>query len=303
VRLRAIARAFEVRPKDVRHALAEGGAIPKGCGAHHALEGSTEERLLEWIANNAKKHTPVNRMEVLHYCRETLGAVLTKGWVDFFLISHQTEFFETTSRPQENPRFEIPRSLLDAMLECLRQQVQDRCAELVFNLDEVGISEWEDGVARKAIVPVSMSGQTIHHGAHYNLKHISLVRCVSANGESMIPFMVSLQVNDSDIERLKAERFRMAVDFILERRQKPYMTAALFQQYVTTVMIPFINPVWTNDQFAEKPAISLMDNCSIHARPEVLKILREHDVKMIAFQPHTTQIFQSLALSLFGGLK
>jgi hypothetical protein len=42
--------------------------------------------------------------------------------------------------------------------------------------------------------------------------------------------MVSSQVNDLVVERLKTEEFRMGVDLILERRQKPYMSAALFQQ-------------------------------------------------------------------------
>jgi hypothetical protein len=36
-------------------------------------------------------------------------------------------------------------------------------AELVFNLDEVGISEWEDRKDRNAIVPKTMDEQTIHH--------------------------------------------------------------------------------------------------------------------------------------------
>jgi hypothetical protein len=95
----------------------------------------------------------------------------------------------------------------------------------------------------------------------------------------------------------------MGVDLILERRQKPYLTAALFQQYITTVLIPFINWVRTNDQLAREPAIFLMDNCSIHTRPEVREMLREHDVKVIPFPPSTTQAFQTLDLSLFGGLK
>jgi hypothetical protein len=119
----------------------------------------------------------------------------------------------------------------------------------------------------------------------------------------MTPFMVSSQVHDSVIERLKTEGFRMGVGLILERRQKPYMTAALFQQYVITVLIPFINRIRTNDQLAGKPAILLMDNCSLHTRPEVLEMLREHDVKVITFPPHTTQVFQALDLSLFGVLK
>jgi hypothetical protein len=119
----------------------------------------------------------------------------------------------------------------------------------------------------------------------------------------MTPFVVSSQINDSVVERLKTEGFRMGVDLILERRQKPYMTAALFQQYVTTVLIQVINQAGTNDQWAGKPAILLMDNWSIHTKPEVLKMLREHDVKVITFPPHTTQVFQTLDLSLFGVLK
>jgi hypothetical protein len=81
------------------------------------------------------------------------------------------------------------------------------------------------------------------------------------------------------------------------------MTAALFQQYVATVLISFIDRVRTNDQLAGKPAILLMDNCSIHMRPEILKMLREHDVKVITFPLHTTQVFQTFDLSLFGVLK
>jgi hypothetical protein len=46
-----------------------------------------------------------------------------------------------------------------------------------------------------------------------------------------------------------------------------------------------------------------MHNCSRHPRPEVLKILREHDVKVIILLPHTTQLFQALDLSLFGALQ
>jgi hypothetical protein len=95
----------------------------------------------------------------------------------------------------------------------------------------------------------------------------------------------------------------MGVDLILERRHNPYMTAALFQQYVTTVLVPFINRVRTNDQLAGKPAILLMDNCPFHTRPEVLTMLREHDIKVITFPPHTTRIFQALDVSLFDILK
>jgi hypothetical protein len=59
----------------------------------------------------------------------------------FFLFRHKLELSETISRPQGNPRLEIPRSFLDAMVACLSERLPRSCAELVFNLDEVGISE------------------------------------------------------------------------------------------------------------------------------------------------------------------
>jgi hypothetical protein len=189
------------------------------------------------------------------------------------------------------------------MIACLSEYLPGSCAELVFNLDEVGISEWEDRAPRKMIVPVSMTDQTIHHNVHRNLKHISVICCVSAAGQFLTPFVVSSQANDKVTETLKIEGFRTGLHMVLEHRQKEYVTAALFQQYVTSVLIPLIERLRTNPEFTRKSAILLMDNCSIHARPEVLATLRDHNVKVITFQPHTTQIFQTLDLCLFGIFK
>jgi hypothetical protein len=99
---------------------------------------------------------------------------------------------------------------------------------LVFNIDEVGISEWEDRAPGKVTVPVSMTDQTIHHGVHRNLTHMSMICYVSAAGESLTPFVISSQVNNKVTETLKNEGFRMGMDMVLEHRQKAYATATLF---------------------------------------------------------------------------
>jgi hypothetical protein len=43
-------------------------------------------------------------------------------------------------------------------------------AELVFNLDEVVISEWWDRKDKKVIVSKTIAGRTIHHRASRNVK-------------------------------------------------------------------------------------------------------------------------------------
>jgi hypothetical protein len=65
---------------------------------------------------------------------------------------------EVKSTPQEDARLEVPRVFLDETIRCLREYVKGMTAELVFNLDEVGVSEWEDRKDKKAIIPRVISG-------------------------------------------------------------------------------------------------------------------------------------------------
>jgi hypothetical protein len=52
-------------------------------------------------------------------------------------------------------------------------------AELIFNLDEVGMSEWEDRKEKKVIVPATMDGQTMHHRASRSVRYISIIICIT----------------------------------------------------------------------------------------------------------------------------
>jgi hypothetical protein len=67
----------------------------------------------------------------------------------------------------------VPTAFLEVAIDGFREHVHSACPELVFNLDEIGISEWEDHHERRVIIPSAMRGQTILHGVHRNLKHIS----------------------------------------------------------------------------------------------------------------------------------
>jgi hypothetical protein len=64
--------------------------------------------------------------------------------------------------------------------------------ELVFNFDEIGMSEWEDRKERKVIVPATMDGPTIYHRASRSVRHISIMTCITAAGEYLTPYIVTL---------------------------------------------------------------------------------------------------------------
>jgi hypothetical protein len=107
-------------------------------------------------------------------------------------VRHRADLIETKSTPQENARLEVSRAFLNEMIRRLREHFQEMKAELVFNLDEVGMSGWEDRKEKKVIVPVTMDRQTMHHRASRSVRYISIITCITAAGESMTPYIVTL---------------------------------------------------------------------------------------------------------------
>jgi hypothetical protein len=134
-----------------------------------------------------------------------------------------TPFRQTKSVPRANPRLEVPRVFLEAAVDRFWNHVHNACAKLVFNFDEVESSRWEDRVETKVIVPLAVAGQTMFHSVHRNLKHISIVGCISTAGEYMTPFMVCSRLNGTVERLLKLRGFRLGVEVILRKRNKPYM--------------------------------------------------------------------------------
>jgi hypothetical protein len=55
----------------------------------------------------------------------------------------------------------------------------------VINLDEAGVSEWEDCESMKVVVPTAMDSQTIHPGVNRNLKQITVRTWIAVSGVSL----------------------------------------------------------------------------------------------------------------------
>jgi hypothetical protein len=146
---------------------------------------------------------------------------------------------------QEHPRLEVPREFLDETTCDLREHVHATKAELVFNLAEVGMSEWEDRKEKKVILPMTMDDQTIHYRESRSMKHISVIACITAGGEYLTPFIVTSHISDGIRKRLMSRGVRLAVDFVLRQRLKPYVSRKLFLEYIKTIFVPYLNELWT----------------------------------------------------------
>jgi hypothetical protein len=182
-------------------------------------------------------------------------------WVNSFVLRYREVLRKVKSTPQEHARLEVSREFLDETTRCLRDHVHGMRAELVFNLDQVGMSEWEDRKVKKVIVLMTMDGQTMHHGASRSVKHISVIACITAGGESLTPFLVISQISEGIRKRMMSRGVRLAVNFVFRQRPKPYVSCKLFLEYIKTIFVSYLNDVRDSEEFEVCEAVLLLDNC------------------------------------------
>jgi hypothetical protein len=127
-------RAFAIRHSAVTLAKLRGYGDRPRRGRNHELVIESEQTLVDWLTSKVANHMATNRTELLHECNGRFGRSITRGWVDSFLRRHANQLFETKSISQENPRLDVPRAFLEAVIDGFRDHVHNACAELVFIL-------------------------------------------------------------------------------------------------------------------------------------------------------------------------
>ena len=242
----------------------------------------------------------MTRRDILNYVKELTGKSLTKGWLDCFIGRNLDLLKKGRSFPLEDSRMLVPREYLKQHLINMKKYVEGRMAELTFNLDEVGCSDWEDRKPKSVIIAKNTDSDGIFHSVDRGSKHISLLVCVSAAGDSLTPMMIT---NYEISNEIYEDGLREDEDIMIRHRNPPYMNESLFIEYLQLVLIPYINSVREKYQCPEKEALLMMDSCSSHCTTNVMKLLGENKIIAFAFPSHTTNIFQALDLSLFGIFK
>jgi hypothetical protein len=106
---------------------------------------------------------------------------------------------------------------------------------------------------------------------------------------------------------LEGDGMQIGRHLILKHRDKLYVNAELFEDYLRSVFLPHLMITRVVKDLREEDAVRLTENYSPHMSPAVIELLstaRLH-VVVVTFAPqsHTTQIFQVLDLTLFGVLK
>jgi hypothetical protein len=173
-------RAFHCSRCAVRSALENGLNPPKSRARHLAVDAESDATILAWIKKQAEKNAGVTRIDIKNYCREVWKLDASWGRVDSFISRHSAKLTEKKSSPQEGPRLRVPGIFFEETIHSMHETFQGCPADLVFNLDDVRISDREDRKPKRVVLPISVSAHNIHHRIYRNAKHISIVTCIFA---------------------------------------------------------------------------------------------------------------------------
>jgi hypothetical protein len=92
-------------------------------------------------------------------------------------------------------------------------------------------------------------------------------------------------------------------DALIRHRSPPYIDESTFFEYITDVLIPYVNSVQQNHDLYREYAVVLMDSAGPRVSEGVLRVLEENRIMAIVFLDHTTYVVQALDLVLFCALK
>jgi hypothetical protein len=155
----------------------------------------------------------------------------------------------------------------------------------------------------KVAIPVTAGTQTVDHRVSRKLKHLSIVTCMSAGEVRVTPCIFSSQASGSVHQALTDTGLQIGEHLILRQRAKAYVNSPLFRDYIQRFSIAHLTILRQQEEFTEKGAALLMDNCPSPVKKRVLGVLTAPRVRIITFAPHAIYIFQVLDLTLFGAFQ
>jgi hypothetical protein len=108
-----------------------------------------------------------------------------------FLDRQKNEVSGVTVTPQKKVRLEVPRCYLEEYLTLIKKIVPIVSTELLFNLDETGLSEWEKRRSKPVIVPTQEQESTLHYPVDRSVRHHTFLCCVTASEDSYCRMLIA----------------------------------------------------------------------------------------------------------------
>jgi hypothetical protein len=178
-----LAEVFVLTPSRVRTICAKAKRTQKPPYRPVTLSPHQEKAVCQMIRNGARTGNYVTQREVLNFVEIKFQKTVIYGRLENLLSRGVDEVRRVVVAPQELPRRQVPRSYLDRDLALIKSWIPIVAVELIFNLDETGLSDWEERKAKSVLVPTTvenaaLSRRSRNPSSNAPLLPISIRRCL-----------------------------------------------------------------------------------------------------------------------------
>lgn len=291
---------FHIRESNVRRILCKAKEAKNKIGRPLFFTDLQEQMIIDQIVSKRNTFDFMTPNQILTFTEEKTGKSVTRGFLNSFVYRHRDVILSIEIDPQDATRLTVPRKYLMEFLDLVEKLILIVPAALTYNIDETGLSDWEERKKKTVIIPKELKDIDLQYPVDRKNKHVTLVVTISADGDAYFPLAITSNPNLTKIFDLN---IRENVDLLLQISTSSYINKDIFKNHIINNFIPQVEEDRKYTQIEDCPSILFMDNCSSHLDEELLQILAQHLIMVIAYPSHTSNIFQVLDLLLFDVLK
>ncbi len=160
-----------------------------------------------------------------------------------------------------------------------------RRSELTFNMDETML----DSTARKIRVIVPKDSVPVRVDSNESEgMHITLVFCIAADGEHMMPSIIL------PLKQFPLSLAELAHKFHWAGQSAGWMTAEIFKNWAIKAFIPHVNARRVAINCPNERALLFLDSHESRRSPEALQALQDANIDVYTFLSHASHIQQPL---------
>jgi hypothetical protein len=198
-----------------------------------------EQELLacDFIFEGSQTRNYVTQREPLNFAEERFHVTLTHGWASTFLSRDSEKVGRAIVSPRELPRLQTPQCYLDKYIDLIKAYIPLVPSELIFNVDESGLSGREERKLKAVLVKAEAADQPLHYPVDRWIRRHILLSCISASGDAYCPLLLS---PSRAVLGLYEKAVRENVNLPIKIVNAPGVTREIFIEYVCNTLVSVV---------------------------------------------------------------
>lgn len=246
------------------------------------------------IDNEALTYEDISEYVYLKFhkdvCKETLRHFITRRFCN--------DFKSVIGIPMDSKRLDVDENDIDQYFADLEQAIQEVHPYFVYNLDEVGVQDFQDAPQEYVLVRKNYDKQARYYPVNRSGKRITALSCICTNADWIPPMII---VNRSTIDS-EIHSIVPADKYFIVRQSKGFLTTSNLKQWFDKIFIPELQLKRLKYNY-NGTCLLLMDNFISHLQIMDIIDFDQYNIKVLFIVPHASDQLQPLDLNVFGNQK